>query len=90
MNFVPDGPIQKLERNNAVLVERIIKLEDTIAKQTNDLEEGRKRLAEMEKDLSEMKKFFTDTVRSRNMIIRSYSKTGLVSKFIPERSEPLD
>jgi len=73
--FVPDGPIRReeiasLEQSNAILVERIIKLEDKIRR--------------LEEIIEEMKKFFSDNVRSRNMIIRSYTKNGLISKFMPE------
>jgi CRISPR/Cas system CMR subunit Cmr6 (Cas7 group RAMP superfamily) len=80
--FVPDGPIRReeisnLEQSNAILVERIIKLEDKIRLLEEIIEKDKK-------DIEEMKKFFSDNVRSRNMIIRAYTKSGLVSKFMPD------
>lgn len=75
--FVSDGPHdrikvleEKFETDRKVLENRIKVLEEKI-------EADRK-------DIDEIKNFFSNNVRSRNMIIRSYSKNGLVSKFMPE------
>ena len=81
LEFIPDSPLEQkykeLERNNAILVERIIKMEDRITHLENQIKTG-------EKDLGDIKTMLSDNFRTRNMIIRSYSKTGLVSKFMPE------
>lgn len=98
--FILDGPTstKKLETNFALLLEQFIKLQDqinrlldvgnTLSERINALETSleitRKRIDDIEQELKETKSIFADNVRSRNMIIRSYSTTGLVSKFIPE------
>ena len=82
--YVLDGPMKEvelrmsaLETSNAILVERIIKLEDLIKKLEAIITDG-------EKEILDLKSLFSDNFRTRNMIIRSYSKNGLISKFMPD------
>lgn len=98
--FVLDGPTstKKLEDNFALLLEQFIKLQDQINRLLEignklsermdileaSLEHTKTRIDDIEQELKDTKSLFADSVRSRNMIIRSYSTSGLVSKFMPE------
>uniref|UniRef100_A0A6C0JR49 Uncharacterized protein n=1 Tax=viral metagenome TaxID=1070528 RepID=A0A6C0JR49_9ZZZZ len=73
-----------LESTNKTQDDRIKSLEDcnkVIEIRATELTEH---VASLHEEIEDLKNIFNNNARSRNMIIRSYSKTGLVSKFMPE------
>lgn len=75
--FVPDVPKNFYSSEFYAMKQEIENLKKEIAELKTDFNLDKK-------ELSELKNNLTDTVRTRNMIIRSYSKNGMVSKFMPE------
>ena len=69
--------VHALETHNETQDDKIQSLETRGSELTEHV-------ASLHEEIEDLKNIFNNNARSRNMIIRSYSKTGLLSKFMPE------
>lgn len=86
--FASDDPrdlkISKLEKELAQKSDEIKVLHDTVEQGKREIIVLQEEVGKLHQEIEQLKEIFANNARSRNMIIRSYSKTGMVSKFMPE------
>jgi septal ring factor EnvC (AmiA/AmiB activator) len=76
--------VEKGMQEIAELKQGNIDLKREITEIKQDFTEIRQDLAKIQQEIGQLREIFASNARSRNMIIRSYSKTGMVSGFMPE------